>query len=107
MTIRFRRSIKIFPGLRINVGKKSASLSLGGRGAHVTLGPNGTRTTVGIPGTGLSSTHLSRHAVGVSESLAETGKPPRSLRRRLIFSLLAFMIFSVAFSHFESWLFAK
>jgi Protein of unknown function (DUF4236) len=49
---RFRRSIKILPGIRINVGKRSASVSLGVRGAHVTLRPGHTvRTTVGVPGT--------------------------------------------------------
>ena len=54
---RFRRSIKLFPGVRWNLGKKSSSLSIGGRGAHYTVGgPRGSRTTVGIPGTGLSYT---------------------------------------------------
>jgi Protein of unknown function (DUF4236) len=58
--LRFRRSIRIFPGLRINVGKRGASVSVGGRGAHVTVGRTGTRTTVGLPGTGLSYTHLDK-----------------------------------------------
>jgi len=56
---RFRRSIKLFPGVRWNIGKKSSSLSFGGRGAHYTVGTSGTRTTVGIPGTGLSYTETS------------------------------------------------
>jgi hypothetical protein len=58
---RFRRSIRILPGVRLNLGKRSASVSLGVRGAHVTLGgPQGTRTTVGIPGTGLSYTDTAK-----------------------------------------------
>ncbi len=57
---RFRRSIKLFPGVRWNIGKKSTSLSVGPRGAHVTVGTSGTRTTVGIPGTGLSYTDIHR-----------------------------------------------
>ena len=57
---RFRRSIKLFPGVRWNIGKKSSSLSFGGKGAHYTVGgPRGSRTTVGIPGTGLSYTETS------------------------------------------------
>ena len=56
---RFRRSIKLFPGVRWNIGKKSSSLSFGGRGFHYTIGPRGGRTTVGIPGTGLSYTETS------------------------------------------------
>ena len=55
---RFRRTIKLFPGIRWNIGKKSTSLSLGGRGAHYTVGTSGSRTTVGIPGTGLSYTDI-------------------------------------------------
>ena len=55
---RFRRSVKLFPGVRWNFGKKSSSLSIGGRGAHYTFGTSGSRTTVGIPGTGLSYTDI-------------------------------------------------
>ena len=55
---RFRRSIKLFPGVRWNFGKKSTSLSIGGRGANYTIGTSGSRTTVGIPGTGLSYTEI-------------------------------------------------
>jgi len=51
---RFRRSFRIAPGLRLNIGKRSTSVSVGVRGAHVTFGKAGTRTTLGVPGTGLS-----------------------------------------------------
>lgn len=51
---RFRRSIKILPGVRVNIGKNSTSISLGGRGFHRTYSSTGRVTTsVGIPGTGL------------------------------------------------------
>jgi hypothetical protein len=59
---RFRRSVKLFPGVRWNSGKRSSSLSFGGRGFHYTIGPRGGRTTVGIPGTGLSYTETSGHS---------------------------------------------
>jgi Protein of unknown function (DUF4236)/Bacterial SH3 domain len=55
---RFRRSIKILPGVRWNIGKKSTSVSLGGRGLTYTIGTKGSRTTVGIPGTGISYTQV-------------------------------------------------
>jgi hypothetical protein len=54
MGFRFRRSIKILPGIRLNFGKRRISTSIGVRGAHVTFGKSGTRTTVGLPGSGLS-----------------------------------------------------
>ena len=54
MTIRFRRSVKILPGVRINFNKNSTSLSLGTRGAHYTMSSTGRRTvSAGIPGTGI------------------------------------------------------
>jgi hypothetical protein len=53
---RFRHSIRLAPGIRLNIGKRGLSTSLGGRGAHVTVGCNTTRATVSAPGTGLSYT---------------------------------------------------
>jgi hypothetical protein len=55
---RFRRSVKILPGIRLNFGKRGVSTSIGVRGAHVTVGKIGTRTTVGLPGSGISYTHV-------------------------------------------------
>lgn len=54
MGIRFRKSVKICKGVRVNFSKSGASLSLGGRGHRVTMGKRGTRVSMGIPGTGLS-----------------------------------------------------
>jgi tetratricopeptide (TPR) repeat protein len=56
MSVRFRRRLKIAPGLTLNFNKNSVGLSLGVRGAHYTMNSNGRRTiSAGIPGTGLSS----------------------------------------------------
>jgi uncharacterized protein DUF4236 len=60
MGFRFRRSIKILPGIRLNFGKRGISTSIGVRGAHVTFGKTGTRATVGLPGSGISYTHLDK-----------------------------------------------
>lgn len=54
MGIRFRKTVKICKGIKINFSKSGASLSLGGRGHGMTFGGSGTRAHVGIPGTGLS-----------------------------------------------------
>jgi hypothetical protein len=59
---RFRRRIKIAPGVHWNIGKKGSSVSFGGRGVTYTVGPQGSRTTVGIPGTGVSYTHVQPHS---------------------------------------------
>lgn len=66
MAFRFRRTISIFPGVRLNLGKRGVSVSAGMRGANVTLGRNGLYGNVGIPGTGLSYRErlFEQHKVG-------------------------------------------
>lgn len=53
--VRFRKTFKVLPGVKVNLSKTGVSTSLGGRGATVNVGTQGQRTiTLGIPGTGLS-----------------------------------------------------
>ncbi len=60
MGFRFRKSIKVAPGVRLNLGKKSASVSVGGKGFKKTYSTTGRKTTtIGIPGSGLSYTTTS------------------------------------------------
>lgn len=54
MGLRFRRSIKLAPGLRVNLSRSGVSLSAGVRGASVTVGKRGTYANVGLPGSGIS-----------------------------------------------------
>src|SRR5262245_6796281 len=54
MALRFRKSVKILPGVRLNLTTRGISTTLGPRGATVTLGTRGTYGNLGIPGTGLS-----------------------------------------------------
>ena len=55
MGFRFRRSITLFPGVRINLSKSGVSTSIGAPGATLNVGSKrGARVTVGIPGSGLS-----------------------------------------------------
>lgn len=53
MTVRFRKSIKLATGLRMNLSGSGLSWSLGPRGASVGIGKRGTYLNTGIPGTGL------------------------------------------------------
>ena len=84
---RFRRSIKLFPGVRWNFGKKSSSLSFGVRGAHYTVGTRGSRTTVGLPGTGLSYTSVNSS----SQRSAEEGNRERRRSGCLTYGILGFL----------------
>ena len=53
MGFRFRKSIKILPGTRLNVSKSGVGISTGVKGARISTGPSGTRVTTSIPGTGI------------------------------------------------------
>lgn len=61
MGIRFRKSFKVAPGVRVNLNKKSAGITVGGKGAKYTVNTSGQRTaSAGIPGTGLSYVDTSK-----------------------------------------------
>ena len=76
MGFRFRRSIRVLPGVRLNISKSGVSASLGGRGATVNVGKRGTKATVGLPGTGLSySTPIRRNVGGGAGGNASSATP--------------------------------
>ena len=59
MAIRFRKSIKLMPGVRVSLSKSGISGSLGVNGARVSVNSKGqVRGTAGLNGTGLSSTTM-------------------------------------------------
>jgi len=51
--MRFRKSIKVMGGVRVNFSKSGMSTTIGGRGLSVNIGKKGTYLNTGIPGTGL------------------------------------------------------
>ena len=54
MSLRFRRSMKLLPGVRLNFNKDSVGMSFGVPGARYTINSKGRQTiSTGIPGTGL------------------------------------------------------
>lgn len=54
MPIRFRRTFKIFPGVKVNMSKGGISFTVGPRGAKLNFSKRGVKQTMGIPGSGLS-----------------------------------------------------
>ena len=58
--LRFRRTLRVAPGIRLNLSKSGLSTSFGPRGLHYTVGHGRRRTTVGIPGTGVFYTSYSQ-----------------------------------------------
>lgn len=60
MAIRFRKSVKIMPGVKVNFSSSGTSMTVGPKGFTTTYGKRGKYRNVGIPGTGIST----RYKVG-------------------------------------------
>ena len=91
MGFRFHRSIRLLPGVRINLSRRGISTTIGPRGASINVGSRGTYANVGIPGTGVSSrtrldsaahsrsnrTDLTRESAGALDSCMAESSTPR------------------------------
>ncbi len=73
MAIRFRRTVRIAPGLKLNIGKKSASVRIGGKSAGYTIGTSGRTASASIPGTGLGASSRKRQGKGGGVVMAALG----------------------------------
>lgn len=78
MGFRFRKSFKVAPGVRINLGKRGLSANVGKRGASMSFGKSGTYANIGIPGTGLSY----RTKVGGSKSRSSSSRKTTTTKTR-------------------------
>jgi hypothetical protein len=111
MGFRFRRSVSLFPGMRINLSKSGPSVSLGGGGATLNLSKRGTRATFGIRGTGISyqvsSSSGGRHkptaqpfansvSIPGGQSSARTRSPSIFVRAIIGCGVLAFLVHLLA-----------
>lgn len=98
MGMRFRKSKKIAPGVRVNLNAKSASISIGPKGFKKTFSTSGrTTTTVGIPGTGLSySTSKKMGAPTAAASadpvVSEVAVPVRSQKNKGVALVLCVLL---------------
>ena len=54
MGLRFRRTVRVLPGMHLNLSQRGLSTTLGAAGLSMNLGRHGVRPNVGLPGTGLS-----------------------------------------------------
>jgi hypothetical protein len=74
VSFRFRRTLSLLPGVRLNLGKTGASVSIGPKGAKLTVGSKGVRATASIPGTGMS---FSQQIAGIRPKEPEETKQPQ------------------------------
>lgn len=83
MALRFRKSIKLAPGVRWNVSGSGSSWSFGPRGASVGVGKRGTYLNTGIPGTGL----YARERIGAAPTPPAANAPARAPAGTATYSL--------------------
>jgi Bacterial SH3 domain. len=80
MGLRFRRTVKLLPGVRLNLSRSGVSTTVGVRGASVTVGKQGTYANVGLPGSGVSyRTRIDGEAEGSEPRVADGGRKRSSL----------------------------
>ena len=112
MGIRFRRSMKILPGVRLNLSRRGVGVSAGVKGAHVSTGPSGSRVTGSLPGTGLyyqkSIGKKHSKASGVGEDAVQSppvirGRYYLKPWRAVLGILMGFIGFGVLFSGIDDW----
>ena len=99
MGLRFRRSVKVAPGIRLNFSGSGVSTSIGPRGAKITIGHGRVRQTVGIPGTGISYTES--HRLGDAGHAQKTGGGSGGLGALLIVGVILFAMVGAASSSNE------
>jgi hypothetical protein len=101
--LRLRRTMRLAPGVRINLSKSGLSTSFGPRGLHYTVGHGRRRATIGIPGSGVSYTTYShtharsaRAAAPLSSASTTSGgleqlaglTPPQKIAYGIVLTLL-------------------
>lgn len=83
MSMRFRKSLKILPGVKVNLGKKSVGLSLGNKYGGVTVNSgSGVHTRTSLPGTGISFIDKIGGRGGAAAKEADTMKAKKPIYKR-------------------------
>ena len=95
MGFHFRKSIKIAPGVKLNLGKKSTGISVGNKFGGVSINTKtGVTTRVSAPGTGMSYTsriggkHKRKNAISSVAERATIQKPYKPFYKRAWYIVL-------------------
>lgn len=95
MGMRFRKSINLGGGARLNLSKSGIGASVGGKGFRVTKkAGGGTRTTASIPGTGISYVKDSKKSgeAGAKSAVSAVPASPNFLFFWIIWRMLSIVM---------------
>ena len=105
MGMRYRKSIGLGKGVRLNVGKGSLGISAGVKGAHVSVNSKrGVTTSVGAPGTGVSYSKTTGWGGNGAGSGAGGPKPPSNKLVRIAVWAIIISVLIIAFCGIYSFL---
>lgn len=103
--MRYRKSIGLGKGVRLNVGKGSLGISAGVKGAHVSVNSKrGVTTSVGAPGTGASYSKTTGWGGNGAGSGAGGPKPPSNKLVRIAVWAIILSVLIIAFCGIYSFL---
>jgi hypothetical protein len=104
MGFRFQKRISLLPGIRLNLSKSGASVTVGKTGLSVNLGKDGATGNVGIPGTGFSyrqkitgnSTHISEQVAAQTEQGVQADAGGAGIWKWLFFASVVVIVYLLA-----------
>ncbi len=77
MPLRFRRTIKVAPGVKLNLSKGGVSTTVGTKNIKFNFGKSGVKRTIAIPGTGIQEVDY----IQKNETASEKEKKGRTAER--------------------------
>lgn len=105
MGMRYRKSIGLGKGVRLNVGKGSLGVSAGVKGAHVSVNSKrGVTTSVGAPGTGVSYSKTTGWGSGGASGGTGGPKPPSNKLVTIAIWAIILSVLIIAFCGIYSFL---
>jgi hypothetical protein len=95
--MKFRKSVKIAPGIKINVSKSGLSTTVGKKGLSVNAGSKGVYMNAGIPETGVSSrTRIDADSPTDERELSESGIVPIGKTGGRVLVIISIIMFIIA-----------
>ncbi|MEZ8775903.1 DUF4236 domain-containing protein [Vibrio sp. 10N.261.49.A5] len=94
MGFKFRKRIKIAPGVHLNLSKSGVSTSIGKPGATVNIGNKGVKATLGVTGSGLSYSQTLTDG-STSGRMQRPTKSSSLLTKLLAFAVVACLVIAV------------
>lgn len=100
MGVRFRKSIKIAPGIKVNLGKKSAGISIGGKAGGISINSKrGVTARASVPGTGISySTRVGGGKKSSKKKASDGGYFTEDNTDKKVFSLAKIVLYLIIYA---------